>query len=349
MLHNPWIINPSIDMAEVLSQYGRFLPEDYRMAIESMYVPSPFEEDLTPTGKRFVIVGGKDNPTLFSRSIFLCAKLSGAESINVRSTHLDETFMAQNVLEYHAGDIANRTFVPMMDGLSVNDDWCKALENATDIVVFGTNDAMNTYREYESVDRRVWEYGEKFSFGIVRVEDLSMMMINGICFDFVSYYGEGRLAPKFYFVIGEITDKKIIEFNNNMLAIYKLFIEQYRNKLPLTRKSNYTQQYIESNYVSDYVRVGKIGDKDLFDSLYGDVRLIQVDSLDEVNAFIVKYRDSISTVAVNVHDDWDSLDMLDNHMLPRICQVGDMQFPDFFEQYDALDDFNIYVNLDEEY
>ena len=134
-----------------------------------------------------------------------------------------------------------------------------------------------------------------------------------------------------------------------MLAIYKLFIEQYRNKLPLTRKSNYTQQYIESNYVSDYVRVGNIGDKDLFDSLYGDVRLIQVDSLDEINAFIVKYRDSISTVAANVHDDWDSLDMLDNHMFPRICQIGDMQFPDFFEQYDALDDFNIYVNLDEEY
>ena len=33
-------------------------------------------------------------------------------------------------------------------------------------------------------------------------------------------------------------------------------------------------------------------------------------------------------------------------MIPRICHIGDMQFPDFFEQYDTLDDFNIYVSDD---
>ena len=102
MLSSPWIINPSLDMPDVLAQYGRFLSADYRMAIESMVIPDIFEDDRTPTGRRFVIIGGKDNPILFPKSVFLCAALAGAKSIDVRSPQLDETFLAQNVLEHHA-------------------------------------------------------------------------------------------------------------------------------------------------------------------------------------------------------------------------------------------------------
>jgi hypothetical protein len=67
--------------------------------------------------------------------------------------------------------------------------------------------------------------------------------------------------------------------------------------------------------------------------------------MDEIEDFIDKWKDSISTVAVD-WDDEDILDMLEEFMIPRICNLGDMQFPDFFEQYDALDDFNVYVGDD---
>ena len=348
MSEESWIINPSLDMPDVLSQYGRFLPEDYRMAIESMYVPEFFEYDLGPSGRKFVIIGGKENPTLLSRSVYLCAKLAGAESIDVRSIQMDETFMAQNVLEHHAHGINHRVFIPIPDALSLHEDWHQALHDATDIVVFGNKNTTEAYRDYESVDRRVWEYGEKFSFGVVSADDLKATTINNICFDFVAYYGEGRLAPKFYFVIGKITDKAIKSFSENMIAIYRPFIEEYRTKLPLTRKSDFTYQYIESNYKAYYVRTSDINDKGILDPLYGDVRLVQVDSIEEIESFIRNHKDSISTVAVNIDDDYDTLDLLDDMMIPRVCQFGDMQFPDFFESYDALDDFNIYVKEDEE-
>ena len=39
-----WVINPSLDMPTVLEQYGRFLEDDYRMLIESLRVPSSFDE-----------------------------------------------------------------------------------------------------------------------------------------------------------------------------------------------------------------------------------------------------------------------------------------------------------------
>ena len=338
-------------MPDVLAQYGRFLEEDYRMAIESMWVPEMFDEDLTPTGRRFVIVGGKDNPTLFCKSVFLCLKLAGPERIDVRSTQLDETFMVQNLLEHHAGDIPYRVFVPAMEGIGLNNDWNVALENATDIVVFGNNNAINTYRDYETVNRRVWEYNEKFSFGVVRSEDLGAIVTNSICFDFAAYYGDGRLAPKLYFVIGNLTKKMIDAFSENMIAIYRPFIEQYRSKLPLTRKSDFAQQYILSHYEMPYVRIDRLDMKDpdwnVLQPLYGDVRLIQVDELDDVKDFIIKYKDSISTVAINSEDDWDTLDLLDDMMIPRVCEFGDMQFPGFFEQYDVIDDFEIYVTTDE--
>ena len=352
MLSSSWIINPSLDMPDVLEQYGRFLSDDYRMAIESMFIPDIYEEDITPTGRRFVIIGGRDNPTLLSKSVFLCATLAGAESIDVRSSQLDETFLAQNVLDHHAGDTKFRVFIPVPDALSLHEDWHNALNNATDIVIFGNNDTVNAYRDYETVDRRVWEYGDKFSFGIVRADDLRAINVNSICFDFVSYYGEGRLAPKFYFVVGKITDKIIRAFSENMIAIFRDPVEHYRNKLTFTRKSDFARQYITSKYGAYYVRTGRLRmdrpHDNLFEPLYGDVRLIQVDDIDQIEEFIVKYRDSISTVAVNYQDDYDSVDLLDDMMVPRVCESGDMQFPDFFEQYDTLDDFMIYVKEEEE-
>lgn len=341
-MSDQWVINPAIDMVSVMAQYGRFLEDDYRMVIESLYIPETFIPIEEKSGRKFVIVGGKENPILLARTIFLCIKLAQPDSIAVKTDQLDESFIAQNILDNHGHNIKHSLFTAHHDNLKLDDLWLKEIEDATDIVVFGDEPTMSAFRDYETVDRRVWEYGEKFSFGVVKAEAITQRVINEICFDFFSFYGVGRLAPKFYFVIGKITKKIAKQFSDTMIVMHRFMIEQYRAKLPLTQKSELVQLQINSNYVNYYVRVEKNNSKKMFDSLYGDVRLVPVNDVDDVKDFIEKWSDNISSVAVNIDDDWEILDMLEDMQVNRICAYGDMQFPDFFEQYDSVDDYIIY-------
>ena len=110
-----WIINPAVDMVATLSTYGRFLPEDYRMIIQHLYVPETFVEFNGETDRKFVIVGGKENPMLIAKSLFLCIKLAGAKEIAVKLETLDEAFIAQNILENHSRLFNYQLFTPHHD------------------------------------------------------------------------------------------------------------------------------------------------------------------------------------------------------------------------------------------
>jgi len=343
-----WIINPSLDMPEVLEQYGRFLQDDYRMAIESMRIPDSFDEYSEKTDRSFIIIGGKEKPGLIAKSVFLCLKLAGPDSIAVHCTNLDELFLVQNVFEYHGEGVRKKIFASHHDMLNLSNEWREELERATDIVVYGDKNTLESWRDSETVDRHVWEHGDSFSFGVVRADTLTQTIINEICFDFFAYYGEGRLAPKFYVIVGKKNNKILEKFSMNMVVNYSPLINEYRNKLPLTRKSDLTREVLNAEYEAKFIRIDDLNSDSLFDTLYGDVRLVFVDDLEEVEGFIEEWRDKIGTVAINWHDDAEVLDIMEDHMITRICHVGDMQFPDFFEQYDAVDDFNVYVR-DEDY
>ena len=343
-----WVINPPVDMAENLSDYGRFLADDYRMIIQHLYIPETFFPYNGATKRRFVIIGGKENPILMARTVFLCIKLSGAESIIVKTEELDEAFMVNNILENHSKTINYHTFVPHHDNLNIDRKFMDAVEQATDIVVFGDAKKIKAFKKYENADRNVWAYGNKFSFGVVRAKELNTTTINDICFDFFSFYGEGRLAPKFYFIIGDLTDKMIQDFSNNVVALYRSMIEEYRDKLPITAKSKLVDLFIKSNYRAPYVRVYYgVDSRNVFDRLYGDVKLIQVDNIDDVEEFIKDYKEMISTIAVDLDDESGIIDLLEDMNTSRICSIGDMQFPDFFEPTEMLDDFQIYVTKDD--
>ena len=343
-----WIINPEADTVDLLTTYGRFLEDDYRMAIDSLQIPDTFEEYIEKSNRRFLIIGSKEAPGLIAKSVYLCLKLAGPDSVAVKTNMIDESIMVQNVFKNHAGDVETKLFVTNSDELLLDSVWRDTIEEATDIIVFGNENSMETFRDYEQVGRRVWEHGSKFSFGIVRAEHLTPLLINSICFDFFSYYGEGFLAPKFYFIVGNLRKKVAQQFSHNMQAFYGEFIEQYRNKLPFTRQSDLVQEVINANYIGKYLRLEDLNSDAIFDTLYGDIRLVLVDDLDEVSDFIDKWNDNISTVAINLDDDLDSLDLLEDKQVMRICPVGDMQFPDFFEQYNTVDDFNIYDNSDDD-
>ena len=340
-----WIINPSLDMPVVLEQYGRFLEDDYRMLIESLRVPHSFDEYSEKTNRRFIIASGKERPGLIAKSVYLCIKLAGPESVSVYVQTLDEMFLVQNVFEYYAKDIETKLFANPLDFLNLSKDWRDEIEKATDIIVYGDDQTIEKWREYETVDRHIWEHGLSFGFGVARAEDLGQSIINEICFDFFCYYGEGRLAPKFYFIVGEYSASLIESFAMNIMVNYAPFIEAYRSKLPFTRKSDLTREVLGASYYAKYVRSFHLKSKELFATLYGDVRLVFVDNLDDIEEFVEKWRENIGTVAVD-WDDEDVIDIMEDNMIPRICHIGDMQFPDFFEQYDTLDDFNIYVSDD---
>jgi len=342
-----WVINPEIDMVSVLEEYGRFLENDYRMIIEHLEIPSTFEEYAESTGRKFIIVGHRETPWVLVKSVFLCLKLAGPESVVVRTPNIDEVFMIQNVFDNYAGDIKTKVFLESADNLSFSDEWAQEIENSTDIIVFGNQNTMEAFREYETVDRRVWEHGFKFSFGIIREEHLVPSIINQICFDFFSFYGEGSLAPKFYFVVGKIRNKHIRQFNDNMSALYGDLIQQYRSKLQFSRRSELISGTIDAERADKYIRLDRLNSSTIFDSLYGDVKLIPVDDLDDVEDFIKKWHDNISSVAINNDDDTEMLCFLEDLIVMRICDIGYIQFPDFFDQYDTVDDFIIYTDEDD--
>ena len=67
-----------------------------------------------------------------------------------------------------------------------------------------------------------------------------------------------------------------------------------------------------------------------------------MDSVDDIENFIRRWSFNISTVAIDSNDD-EIIEFLEDNLIVRICDYGYMQSPDFFEQFDTIDDFDIYV------
>jgi len=340
-----WIVNPDVDLVETLAKYGRFLEHDYRMAIDSMEIPGEFDEFTEKSNRRFVIVGAKSVPGATAKSVFLCLKLAGPESVMVKAPTLDEGWLIQNVIDHYGKDVETHVFQEHSDELKLSSEWRDCLEKATDIVVFGDEYTAAAFEELETPSRRVWIHGPKFSFGIVKASDFTLGNMEEIGFDFYSYYGEGCLSPKFYVIVGDVTQKQYQDMSAVMQNLYAMAIDEFRNKLPLTRKSELVQQTILANYRSKYVREEKLNSREIFSTLYGDTRFVVVNELEDLEPFIEKWRDRISTVAIEPNDE-EALDFLEDQLITRICSIGEMQFPHFFEQFDTTDDFDVYVGED---
>jgi hypothetical protein len=341
-MRKQWVVNPEVGFSKVLAEFGRFLESDYKMAIGALMVPHAFEEYTEKTGRHFVIVGAKSVPTATAKSVFLCLKLAGAESITIKAPTVDEGFLIDNVIENYGKGTDCKVFNDPSEELELSLEWRKALDKATDIVVFGGGETVKRFKELENEHRQVHVHGPKFSFGIVRAEELTLSYMEEVGFDFYSFYGEGCLSPKFYVVLGEPTQKMWEEMSAVYSNLYSGHIDEFRAKLPLSRKSELVQQFLNCNYVAKYIRKEELNSNEIFSTLYGDVRFVVVEDLDELEEFVDKWRSQISTVAINEDDD-EVVDFVESNMITRICPVGSMQFPDFFEQFDTTDDFDIYT------
>jgi hypothetical protein len=341
-MRKQWVINPDVGFSKVLAEFGRFLEEDYKTAIGALMVPHAFEEYKEKTGRHFVIIGARSVPTATAKSVFLCLKLAGPESVTVKAPTVDEGFLIDNVIEHYGKDVECKVFNDPSAELELSSEWRKALDRATDIVVFGGGDTVARFKELENEHRQVHVHGPKFSFGIIRAEQLTPSYMEEIGYDFFSFYGEGCLSPKFYVVVGEVAPKMWQEMSGVYSMLYGKYVDEFRAKLPLSRKSELVQQFLNCNYVSKYIRREKLNSDEIFSTLYGDVRFVVVEDLDDLQDFVSKWHPQISTVAID-EDDEDVVDFVEINMITRICPVGSMQFPDFFEPFDTTDDFDIYT------
>jgi len=338
-----WIVNPTGDFVSTLATIGRFLESDYRTAIKNGEVPSDFDENLEPSERKFVIIGARSVPMATAKSVFLCLRLAGPESVVIKTATEDEGLLVQNVLDnWTPHGVKTKIFSIGSDKLRNFPEWSKYLEEATDIVVFGGRETAESFIELETRKRNVYIHGPKFSFSIIRAENLNMTHLNDICDDFGLYYGEGCLSPKFCIIVGKIDEKWYKEASLIMQAEHGENIAEFRNKLPMAKKSELVQEIVTANVVGKHVRVESLKDeKKLFSPLYGDARFVNIKNLDDLIPFLETWRYDISTVACLEEDD-ETVDLLDEFNITRVCAFGEMQFPEFDEPFDIVDDFDIY-------
>jgi len=343
MSKKQWIVNPGANLVSECAKVGRFLEYDYRLSIKNAEVPSSFEENLLPTGRRFVIIGARSVPMATAKSVFLCLRLAGAESVVVKTATEDEGLLVKNVLDNWTPDgVKTKIFSVGSDKLGDYPEWVESLENATDIVVFGGEDTAKSFEELDSKDRHVYIHGPKFSFSIVDAKTLTMVDLMDICSDFANFYGEGCLSPKFCVIVGDIGANWYHEASIIMRAEYGDRIEGFRSKMTLAKKSQLVQEMTSSNIIEKFVRLETLeNDEKLLSSLYGDIRFINIKSLKELWPFMDKWKNRISSVSSS--DNEEAINLLQKFGVVRVCNFGEMQFPEFDEQFDSVDDFDIYM------
>lgn len=338
-----WIINPEADLLSKCETVGRFLTSDYKTAIRNSEIPEDFEDMLEPSGKRFVIIGAKSVPMATAKSVFLCLRLSGADSVAIKAPTEDEAWLIKNVLDNWTPDgVETKIFSIGSTQLSELPEWNNVISQATDLVVFGGEDTAKAFEEFETDFRKIHIHGPKFSFGIINAKDLSIARLRDICSDFGAYYGEGCLSPKFYVIVGDVKDEWFYEASLIMQADYGQKIEEFRAKLPLNKKSEIVQGLAMSNILYKYVALEDLEEKKVFAPLYGSTRFVVVDDYRDLWEFMDKWKYRISTVAC-LEEDEEAVFLTDSFDVIRTCAFGVMQFPEFDEQFDHVDDFDIYI------
>ena len=102
------------------------------------------------------------------------------------------------------------------------------------------------------------------------------------------------------------------------------------------------QEIVNSNTVHKFIRLERLDNsKTITGELYGDARFVSVKNISELKPFLEHWRSKISSVAC-LEDDQPTQELLKSKDIVRICSFGEMQFPHFYEQFDPVDDFDIY-------
>lgn len=321
----------------------RFSYEQYERILESRTyttkspLPSWGEVNFEHTTKRkYVFVGARSSPFALSKSVWIALK-GHPESVTVKisSVGRDEEFFLDDIFQNR--DCPTRCAI--YNHPHIEDEkfqgWMKALDESTHIVVYGGEETVEYYKK-RYPEKELIIHGPKFSFGVVTHDDVPRSS-SRIWKDFSLTMGEGCLSPRFYFILGGKPANN--HENTRYLGSHSQRDNErdfYQDHLPLGEKSNLAQGWFHCEFdLTDEIEVP--------DHLYGGMKFYWNEDRTEedVIKFAEAYRGQISTVAIGSH--LDLLHPLSRVGVPRVCPIGDMQTPDFTEQYDEQYDWRDFL------
>jgi len=340
-MNDLYYINNSNNFSSILNQFGEFLESDYERLISSSIIPPYFSPHNHKTHRKIVIVGSDGTPSTISKSVFLALQLSGADTIDIKPSSLDEALIIENIIRNNNNyEIKTGVHVGTDQEVELSSSWINIIDNATDIIVFGDFETIEYYKTLKTEHRRIYIHEDKVSFGVVNSNSITDTLIDNICFDFFNFYGFSSLAPKFYIFIGEPDPEILTKISDIYSSVYGDQIEEFRSKLNFVQQSNLTR-LITREKISRYLHVIRDLNNFQINNLYGDIRILIVTSIKGANELIAMLRNDISTIAVDPCDQ-EIVSMVEFNMPSRLCNIGSMHSLDFWDSVDEQSDFDIF-------
>lgn len=345
-MNSQYILDPSDAIARRCSEVGGFLEDDYYMSMSHNEVPSSYwhnVEEKKDSNRRIVILGTNEPPMTITKNAFLAHTLAKPEKLTVKVSSKDEAILLREMFSQndHYSDCEYFVYQSMQEELESNGAWLRDVEQATDIVVFGGLDTISFLDMESTKDQNVWIHKPKFSFGVVTKECLDNEdNLAGMVGDFISYFGEGTLAPRFYATIGNIS-KDQIDYIVECIKNEQDIIQEFRNKLPFSKKFVQIQSTPFEKFIYPHIKKSNFDSPEFLAPLFGDIRIVEVKGEHHLKEFIYEYQNVISTIALDEDTMGDTAASWDLE-IPRYCDIGSMQFPYFYEPIDHLDDMYVY-------
>lgn len=342
--NNQYYIDGSNSFSSILDQFGDFLENDYERLINNSIIEPCFTPHNYNSHRKIVIVGSDGTPLLTPKSVFLALQLSGADTIDIKPSSLDEALIIENVIKNNnIYTINTSVHIGTDQEVDLSSDWRRIIDNATDIVVFGDFQLIEYYKTLENEHRRIFTHENKISFGIVNSSTLTDSLIDNIYFDFFNFYGMGSLSPKFYIFVGEPDPEIIQTISSTYSSIYGASIDQFRSKLNFVHQTNLVR-FLNDEKISRYLYIIKNINYFQVSNLYGDIKILVVKTIDDADKLMSVLKDSISTIAVDPLDQ-EIVSMVEFNMPSRMCDIGSMHSLNFWDSVDDQSDFDIYNNI----
>jgi hypothetical protein len=341
MNDNLYYINNSNNFSSILSQFGEFLEDDYERLINNSNIPHYFTPHDNKTHRKIVIVGSDGTPLISSKTIFLALQLSGADTIDIKPSALDEALIIGNIIKNNnIYEIKTGVHVGTDQEVELSSSWRNIINDATDIIVFGNFETVEYYKTLATEYRRIHIHEDKVSLGIVNSNSVTDILIDNMCYDFFNFYGCSSLSPKFYIFIGEPDPDILTKIGNVYSLVYGEEIEEFRSKLNFVQQSSLVR-FITQEKISRYLHVIRGINGFQINNLYGDVRIYIAKSIKEANEIINMLKNDISTIAVDPCDT-EIVPMVEFNMPSRMCNIGSMHSLDFWDSVDEQSDFDIF-------
>jgi hypothetical protein len=343
-MNNNYYINNDNNLSSILSQFGEFLESDYERLISNSFIPPYFNQHNNKTKRKIVLIGSDGTPLTISKSVFLALQLSGADTIDIKPSSLDEALIIENIIKNHnTYEIKTSVHIGTDQEVELSSSWRNTIDNATDIIVFGNYETIEYYKTLATKHRRIHTHEDKLSFGVVNSNSITDTLIDNICFDFFNFYGLGSLSPKFYIFIGEPNQEILTKISDIYSSVYGEQIEEFRSKLNFVQQANLIR-FITKEKISRYLHVIKGVNSFQINNLYGDIRIYIAKSINDANELISMLRNDTSTIAVDPCDQ-EVVSMVEFNMPSRICNIGSMHSLDFWDSVDEQSDFDIFNDM----